>query len=223
MPRQKRILTFEAEIPHMPTQRGAVRSSLTDQQERFCRGLAVGLPLIDAYKEAGYNLGKGNNNPAAVRIRAASLAGQPKLQRRIGQLEAATGPAVEKALANAAGAMAVDLVERRAWVHRQLETIAVRATNTERYGDALDALRMIGEDIGMGWATPGGSTAGRQAARIGAAAGVAAGAAMSTGILDQLRAARDQQFGTTINGTAADVTDQPAIGHAPAPGGEGHD
>ncbi len=183
---------------------------LTEAQERFARAIAIGVDIVQAYLDAGYTLGPGNDGAAQIRYRARNLLAKAKIAQRVAQLrQDAVEPAVHHALGVAAATMALDQVERRGWVHGQLQIIATRATDAGEYGVALDALRMIGADVGM-WAGQGDGPArdgmsreavARQAAQVGAAAGAAAGIVAQTDIMARLERAR-----TRIGARILDVT-----------------
>lgn len=174
---------------------------LTERQERFARGVAMGLDLAQAYADAGYAVDiAGNNHPTHIKTRAQRVLQNFRVAARVGELrQTAVEPAVRDALALAGATLALDAVERRMHVHRQLERIAELAIVDRRYGEAMDALRMIGSDVGM-WGTdkPGAEPAQlartdaqvmRQAAQIGAAAG-AAGAIAQDDIMRRLEQSR---------------------------------
>lgn len=185
---------------------------LTESQELFARALALGVDLVQAYLDAGYQLGQKNNAPSQIRHKAALLLKKPHVSMRVAELRnAAVEPAVHRALAVAATSMVLDHVERRRWVHDQLQIIATRATDAGDYGSALDALRMIGADVGM-WAGQGDAPAAagmsraavqREAAQVGAAAGAAAGIVAHTDIMSRLERARGA---TAVAARILDVT-----------------
>lgn len=185
---------------------------LTESQELFARALALGVDLVQAYLDAGYQLGQKNNAPSQIRHKASLLLKKPHVSLRVAQLKhEAVEPAVHQALATSATAQALDQVRRRAWVHDQLQVIAVQATTSGHYDSALAALRMIGADVGMWAGSPDAppmtrEQAQREAAQVGAAAGAAAaGVVAHSDILARLQRSRSQPAGRP-EGPIVDVT-----------------
>lgn len=161
------------------------------------------MDLVRAYLEAGYTPGARNSNPAAIEAKAAKLDNQPKIQRRIGELTAMAKPAVEKAVIAAAVNYQVNLVERRRYVHDMLAKVSEMATERGDWEDALEALKLIGKDVGMWGADQpetGMRASGRFAARTAEAAamGAATGISMSAHMLRRIEEARKLEFGGSM-------------------------
>lgn len=193
---------------------GPRRPTLSEKQELFCVLVSTGVGPDEAFLEAGYILGAGNNLPSQVKRHARLLMEKPHIAERIEELiRAARGaveahdqgvpPALTDPVAVGAVRVVLDAIERQAWTRQALMLLISKATNEGQYDSALDGLRMLGTDAGMwpeqvaeGQRTPlpgrTRSAAQREAAAMGAAAAgaVTAGIVAGSDILDKLRQAR---------------------------------
>jgi len=110
-------------------------NDLTPKQQHFCRAVASGCTMSDAYREA-YSVG--NMKPATINREAHTLMSNPKITTRVEMLQRAKDRAV----------VATSLSDRER-VLTKLRDIIANAEGTPAENTMLRACDLLGKSIGL--------------------------------------------------------------------------
>lgn len=118
---------------------------MNTRRELFCIGLVDGKSQSEAYRGAGF--GPGTKDVSTV---ASILAKQPEVRARIAELIEDKTKFQQRIAGNSeTGVIKSSGVVTKEWIVSELVQLVQDAKNASQFGAATQALKMLGEHIGM--------------------------------------------------------------------------